>query len=117
MTRSPTHEVMAALRAAAQAQRATADALDALAAVLCTVEQAGEPSPQAAPADPEALLTIAQAAGRLGMSESWVYRAVEEGRLPSVRMGNRRRVRPADLAAFVQARADRAGSRRGGGGA
>jgi excisionase family DNA binding protein len=90
-----------ALRLAAQAQRATADALEALADLVTSAPSA--PAPPASD-DPEALLSVPRAAKRIGMSASWVYRAVEEGRLPCVRIGSRVRVRAGDLEAFVRDR-------------
>lgn len=87
-----------ALEAAAQAQRATADALEALAAGLD--DETEQVSPAAA-RDAQQLLSVAEGAKRIGMSASWLYKAVEEGRLPVVRMGSRVRLSPADLDAFV----------------
>lgn len=48
------------------------------------------------------LLTIAQAAEWLGISEKQTYRLVYDGHLPSVYIKTSRRVRRADLEAFVQ---------------
>lgn len=50
---------------------------------------------------PPMLLTIAQAADQLALSERQVKRLIADGRLASVRIGTARRVRRADLAAFV----------------
>jgi len=101
MTRAA-QEVTAALKAAAKAQRATAAALEALA------EMVGTAGPDISPVQhqpPEVdLLTVKQAAKQIGMSEGYVYRAIEENRLPVVRMGNRVRIRPAALAHFVERR-------------
>ena len=58
-----------------------------------------------APDGDQNLLDVHQAAERLGMSVSWVYRAIEDGRLPSVKLGNRVRVRSVDIEAFIAPRA------------
>lgn len=47
------------------------------------------------------LLTLAEVADRLRVSESTVKRLKDDGRLPTVNLGRSVRVRPADLAAFV----------------
>lgn len=93
-----TEAIRQALRAAANAQRATAAALEALA------DAVGQGPPAAPVSASEALLDVRQAAKRLGMSPSWVYRAIEDGRLPTVRLGNRVRLRAEDLDAFVSER-------------
>jgi excisionase family DNA binding protein len=51
---------------------------------------------ESAPAT-DGLLTVAQAATRLGMSESFVRAAIRDGRLPAQRVGRAVRVRPADV--------------------
>jgi excisionase family DNA binding protein len=48
------------------------------------------------------LLTFRDVAARLRCSESTVERAARDGRLPVVRVGRAARVRPADLAAFIE---------------
>ena len=98
-------DVRQALQAAAQAQRATAAALEALAALVSAPADAPSALQTGQEIDPNALLTVAQAAKRIGMSESFVYHALEAGRLPSVAIGNRRRIQASELAAFVQERA------------
>jgi excisionase family DNA binding protein len=47
------------------------------------------------------LLTVAEAAARLRVSERTVRRAVTDGRLPHVRVGNRTRIAEDDLAAWA----------------
>ena len=92
-----------ALMAAAEAQRATAQVLEALA-----LEAHRKPVKEAEPAqdDSEAvLLSVKEAAKRLGMSTSWVYRAASQGRLSKVRMGSRVRIRVEDLDEFINNRA------------
>lgn len=91
--------VQEALRTAAEAQRSMACALDALAAAIGEVRAEGE-APATAP-EAGKLLTVKQAAERLEMSPSWVYRAVEEGRLACVRIGNRVRLQPEAIEAFL----------------
>lgn len=56
-----------------------------------------------APVSPEpALVTVAQAAEWLGISEKQAYRLVYDGHLPSVYIKTSRRVRRTDLEAFIQ---------------
>jgi excisionase family DNA binding protein len=57
----------------------------------------------------ELLITVPEAARRLGIGRSHVYRYIDDGRLRSVRLGRSRRIAPVDLAAFV-ARVRTAGS-------
>lgn len=52
------------------------------------------------------VITIPAAAARLSMSEEWVKREIRAGRLKSVKYGRARRIRVADLTAFVAARDD-----------
>jgi excisionase family DNA binding protein len=49
------------------------------------------------------LLTIEQAAERIGMSARYVRRLVAERRIVFYRMGRSVRIKPADLAAFIDA--------------
>jgi len=51
----------------------------------------------------EDLLSVAQVAARLRVSNATVYGLVERGALAHVRVSNAIRVAPADLAAFVEA--------------
>lgn len=53
----------------------------------------------------ERLLSVRQVAERLGVCTAVVYRLVERGELPHVRVSNAVRIAPADLAAFVARRA------------
>ncbi len=48
------------------------------------------------------LLTFRETAERLRLSEETVKRLVRDGRLSAVSVGRARRVRPADLAAFIE---------------
>ncbi|HEY6880077.1 MAG TPA: helix-turn-helix domain-containing protein [Polyangiales bacterium] len=58
------------------------------------------------PALVQTLLTPAQAARSLGLSESTVRRLCDDGQLASVRTdGGHRRIRPSDVAAYVRSRA------------
>lgn len=58
--------------------------------------------------DTERLLTIPEVAERLGTSPAYVYARIREGALPFVDLATNTRakwrVRPADLAAFIDAR-------------
>lgn len=61
------------------------------------------PPADAAPKRPERLLTVAQAAEVLQLSRGKVYELIADGRLPSVSIDRSRRVREADLDAFIRA--------------
>jgi excisionase family DNA binding protein len=52
--------------------------------------------------DPDALLTAAEAAALLRVSERWVTDAGREGRLPSVPLGRNRRYRRSTILAFIE---------------
>jgi excisionase family DNA binding protein len=57
----------------------------------------------------EPLLTVDRAAGQLSTSRRFVYRAVNAGRLPSVRLGDGRariRIDPADLERYISEQRD-----------
>lgn len=59
----------------------------------------------------EGLLTVAEAADRLGVSPRTLYRLCDDGKLPHQHLGTGRgtiRIRPEDLAAFAQKAADHA---------
>lgn len=51
------------------------------------------------------LLTLAQVASRLQVSMSTVYRLVDRGELKTIRIGRSYRVRPDDLAAYIEGNA------------
>ena len=53
----------------------------------------------------EILLTIPQVAERLHMARSTVYELVLSGQLPSLTIGRSRRIREADLDAWIQGEA------------
>jgi len=50
----------------------------------------------------ELLITASDAADRLALSASAVYRLLKRGALPSVKIGKSRRIRVADLEAFAE---------------
>jgi excisionase family DNA binding protein len=52
------------------------------------------------------LLTIEEAALKLRCGRSTIYNLMDVGALPSVKIGNLRRIRPEALENFVQTRAD-----------
>jgi excisionase family DNA binding protein len=54
--------------------------------------------------NPAPLLTINQAAAHLGVSRTQLYRFIRRGDLPVVRVGERLRVRPEDIAEYLEAR-------------
>jgi excisionase family DNA binding protein len=76
----------------------------------------GEPAPQPVPPvlgemfaegplgrpGSELLINVDEAARRLGIGRSHIYRYIDNGRLRSVRLGRSRRVAPQDLEAFVE---------------
>lgn len=52
------------------------------------------------------LLTLDQVAAKLQVSMSTVRRLLDRGELKAVRIGRSLRVRPADLAAYIEANAE-----------
>ena len=93
-----------ALRTIAATQRSCAEALEILATeVRVLLEGASDDHPVEARVGPR-LLTVAEAAERLGMSKSHVYRAVEEGRLTKVKIGNAVRIAVDDLEGYIESR-------------
>jgi excisionase family DNA binding protein len=53
---------------------------------------------------PLELLTVEQAAERANVPESWIRQAVKDGRLPSVKLGHYRRIKPDDLRQLIEER-------------
>ncbi len=54
--------------------------------------------------DREKLLTVDEVAGILRVSPSTVYRRIQAGELPAVKLGHRQvRIKPEDLAAYIEA--------------
>jgi excisionase family DNA binding protein len=47
------------------------------------------------------LLTVEEAAERLGVGRTYMFQLISRGLVPSVRVGRLRRVRPEDLEAYV----------------
>ncbi len=65
-------------------------------------EQA-EPATLVPGTDPrQLLLRVSEAAQVLGICRSTVYELLYAGRIPSVKIGNARRIRQSDLEAFVR---------------
>jgi excisionase family DNA binding protein len=59
----------------------------------------------------ERLLTVLEAARRLGVGKSWAWQRVLNGELPSVKLSRgARRIRPADLERFIADRVTEQGS-------
>lgn len=56
--------------------------------------------------DEPLLLSVDQAAARVGVGRTLLYNAITRGRLRSVRLGGRRLIRPADLVTFVESLTD-----------
>jgi excisionase family DNA binding protein len=48
------------------------------------------------------LLSVPEAAARLGMSERWMWDVVSRREIPTVCLGRRRLFRPSDLDAYVE---------------
>jgi excisionase family DNA binding protein len=59
----------------------------------------------APPPEPTTMVSIAEAARMLGCSRTTLYAALDAGELPSRKMGRRRLVPRAALAAYAEARA------------
>ena len=55
-----------------------------------------------APDHVDRLLSISEAAGRLGISTFFLYRLVEAGKIPSVKIQRRRLLRESDIRRLVQ---------------
>jgi excisionase family DNA binding protein len=49
-----------------------------------------------------AILSMAEVCRELGMSKSWVYRRIQSGEIPSVRLGNNIKVRREDLEGYLE---------------
>lgn len=50
----------------------------------------------------DALLTVLEAAERLGVGRTLLYSLMEKGELPFVKVGRTRRLRPSDLDALIR---------------
>lgn len=50
----------------------------------------------------EPLITPEEAAEILGMSLDWIYQEASAGRIPSYKLGGKRRFRASELEAFIQ---------------
>lgn len=59
--------------------------------------------------DGKLLLTVAEAAGRLGVARSHLYRWVMTGELSSVKLGRSRRIPVVALERFIEARLEEEG--------
>lgn len=55
------------------------------------------------------LLTIAEAAERLGMGRTFVYELVARGEIESIKLGRARRILPQALDRFIQAKREEQG--------
>ncbi|MFN0088655.1 MAG: helix-turn-helix domain-containing protein [Acidimicrobiales bacterium] len=64
--------------------------------------------PQREPDDGIRAVSVAEAARRLGVSRTTVFKLLREGRLPSVQIGDRRLVSVAAIEAFIEAGGDAA---------
>lgn len=61
----------------------------------------GAPTVEATDSRDALLLTVAEAANRLGVSRAFAYQLVMSGQLRSVKLGRLRKVRVADLTNYV----------------
>lgn len=52
----------------------------------------------------EPLLSVPEAAARLGIGKRSVWRMLDTGELPSIRLGRRRLIDPRDLASLIERR-------------
>jgi len=50
---------------------------------------------------PQLLLTVTEAAARLGIGRTFMYELISTGAIPSVRVGRLRRIRATDLEAYA----------------
>lgn len=55
--------------------------------------------------DPRPLMTVRQVAEHLGFGRDTVYRLIRDGQLRAITVASEFRVRPADLDAYLEARA------------
>ncbi|MCH9736499.1 MAG: helix-turn-helix domain-containing protein [Actinomycetia bacterium] len=77
----------------------TPDVAAAIAALVAALQQ---PAPAPEPADTvQTMLTVAEAAEVLRCSKSMVYALTREGRLPSVKIGQRRLYAAKEVDAFL----------------
>ena len=61
------------------------------------------PPPAPEPPPPPLLVTPAEAARMLSMSERWLWGATQRGEIPAVRLGRAVRYRVADLESYIRA--------------
>ena len=59
----------------------------------------------------EMLLTVGQAAARIGLGRSFCYELIRRGELPSVKIGGARRIVTTDLERFVERVREKGGIR------
>ena len=90
---STSNRLAESLQHIAAAQRAAADALDVLAKTITTGDGTDAQ-----------LLDVREAAKHLNMSVSWVYRSVEDGTLPHLRIGSRVRFKRGELDTYIASR-------------
>ncbi len=79
-------------------------ALDGLETALLEFEEAltGEASERPESAKGLDLLSIPQVCQELGMGKSWVYRRIQSGEIPSVKLGRNIKVRREDLEEYLE---------------
>lgn len=61
----------------------------------------------------EAMLTVAQIADRLGLCRMTIYRLINAGRLPAVKVGKSYRISERDFKAYLKGARTNGGSRAG----
>jgi excisionase family DNA binding protein len=57
------------------------------------------------------LLSIPEVCQELGMGKSWVYRRIQSGEIPSVKLGHNIKVRREDLEGYLEAQRHRPGGK------
>lgn len=64
-----------------------------------TARAASRSAPSQSSSEP--LMTVPEAAARLGLEKSGVYRLIRSGQMPAIKVGRATRIAPAELARFI----------------
>ncbi|MGX9296748.1 helix-turn-helix domain-containing protein [Tsukamurella paurometabola] len=70
-------------------------------AIATLLAAAQAPAPQPDQTQRKALYTVPEAQALLRMSKAWVYREIQQGRLPAVQLGRRRMIPAAAIDALL----------------
>lgn len=89
-----------------QALRAHRGALEELESALLQFEESVDGEVQERPQERKGLdlLSIPELCQELGMGQSWVYRRLRNGEIPSVKLGRSIKVKRADLEEYLESR-------------